>query len=132
MKCHFKEINVSISGFIYVSIVVIKILKSFFDGIDDVDKPINEGIKISKKTQLKYISNGGELNESIRRHYYKVLDIHSTPIINNVVVFEKYHKHLQYLREEQVLGYKIKYSLCDLKAAQYYLDDLCDYFGNLN
>ena len=77
----------SISGFIFVSIVLIKILKSFFDGIDDVDKPINEGVKISKKTQLKYISNGGELNESMRRHYYKVIDIHSSPIINNNVIF---------------------------------------------
>ena len=51
----------NIPGYIFASIVLIKILKSFFDGIDDVDKPINEGVKISKKTQLKYISNGGEL-----------------------------------------------------------------------
>ena len=43
----------SISGFIFVSIVVIKILKSFFDGIDDVVKPINEGIKISKKNPIE-------------------------------------------------------------------------------
>ena len=119
----------SISRFIFVSIVVTKILKSFFDGID---KPVNEETKIRKKNQLKYISNGSSLNESIRKHYYKVLDIHSQPIINNEIVFEQYHKYLQYLREDQVLGYKIKYSISDLKAAQYYLDDLCEYFGNSN
>ena len=122
----------SISGFIFALIVVIKILKSFFDVKDNVDKPINQETKIRKKTQLKYISNGSPLNESIRKHYYKVLDIHSQPIINNEVVFVQYHKHLQYLREDQVLGYKIKYSISDLKAAHYYLDDLCEYFGNLN
>ena len=31
--------------------------------------------------------HGGELNESMRRHYYKVIDIHSSPIINNNVIF---------------------------------------------
>ena len=122
----------SISGFIFVSIVIIKILKSFFDGLEDVNDPVSQVAMGRKKLPVKYLSNGVELNESIRRHYYKVLDIHSSPIINNEVIYEKYHKHLQYLREDQVLGYKIKYSLCDLKAAQYYLDDLCEYFGNLN
>ena len=122
----------SISGYIFASIVLIKIVKSFFDGLENVNAPVSDKAKVRKKLPIKYISNGIELNESIRRHYYKVLDIHSSPIINNEIVFEKYHKHLQYLREDQVLGYKIKYSISDLKAAQYYLDDLCEYFGNLN
>ena len=122
----------SVAGYIFASIVLIKILKSFFEGLEDVKNPISEEAKLRKKHPVKYISNGVELNETIRRHYYKVLDIHSSPIINNDVVFEKYHKHLQYLREDQVLGYKIKYSISNLKAAQYYLYDLCEYFGNLN
>jgi hypothetical protein len=122
----------SISGIIFTSIVVIKILWSFFDGLDNGDKSIHEETKISKKPKLKFISNGIELNETIRRHYYKVLDIHSSPIINNDVVFEKYLKHLHFLKEEQLLGYKLKYSISELKAAHYYLDDLCEYFGNLN
>ena len=122
----------NIPGYIFASIVLKKIIKSFFDGLKDVNAPVSEETKVRKKLPIKYFNNGIELNESIRRHYYKVLDIHSSPIINNDVVFEKYHKHLQYLREDQVLGYKIKYSISDLKAAQYYLDDLCQYFGNLN
>lgn len=122
----------SISGYIFASIVLIKIIKSFFDGIEDVNDPVSQVAMGRKKLPVKYLSNGVELNESIRRHYYKVLDIHSSPIIHNDVVFEKYQKHLQYLREDQILGYKIKYSISDLKAAQYYLDDLCEYFGNLN
>ena len=122
----------SISGFIFASFVLIKIIISFFDGLEDIKNPISEEAKVRKKHPVKYFSNGIELNETIRRHYYKALDIHSSPIINNEVVFEKYHKHLQYLREDQVLGYKIKYSISDLKSAQYYLDDLCEYCGNLN
>ena len=122
----------SVAGYIFASIVLIKILKSFFEGLEDVKNPISEEAKLRKKLPIKYISNGIGLNESIRRHYYKVLDIHSSPIINNEVVFEKYNQHLQYLMEDQVLGYKIKYSISDLKAAQYYLDDLCEYLGNLN
>ena len=121
-----------IAGYIFASIVVIKIIKSFFDDLEDVNDPVSQEAKVRKKLPVKYLSNGVELNESIRRHYYKVLDIHSSPLINNEVVYEKYHKHLQYLREDQVLAYKIKYSISDLKAAQDYLDDLCEYFGNLN
>jgi len=122
----------SITGFIFASFVLIRIIISFLDGLEDLNDTVSEDVKVRKKLPIKYISNGVELNESIRRHYYKVIDIHSSPIINNEVVFEKYHKHLQYLSEDQVLGYKIKYSISDLKAAQYYLDDLCEYFGNLN
>ena len=122
----------SISGYIFASIVLIKIIKSFFDGLENVNAPVSEEAKVRKKLTIKYFSNGIELNETIRRHYYKALDIQSSPIINNEVVFEKYQKHLQYLMEDQVLGYKIKYSISDLKAAQYYLDDLCEYLGNLN
>jgi len=122
----------SVSGFMFASFVLIRIIISFLDDIEDKDVAINEDVRNSKKLQVKYISNAIELNESIRRHYYKVLDIHSSPIINNDIIFEKYQKHLQYLKEDQVLGYKIKYSISDLKAAQYYLDDLCEYFGNLN
>ena len=122
----------SVSGFMFASFVLIRIIISFLDGLENVNAPFSEEAKVRKKLPIKYISNGIEVNETIRRHYYKVLDIHSSPIINNEVVFEKYHKHLQYLREDQVVGYKIKYSISDLKAAQYYLDDLCEYFGNLN
>ena len=122
----------SISGFMFALFVLVRIVISYFDDLEDVNDTVGEDVKVRKKLPVKYISNGIELNESIRRHYYKVLDIHSSPIINNEVIYEKYHKHLQYLREDQVLGYKIKYSISDLKAAQYYLDDLCQYFGNLN
>ena len=122
----------SISGFIFALFVLVRIVISYFDDLEDVNDTVGEDVKLRKKLPVKYISNGIELNESIRRHYYKVLDIHSRPIINNEVIYEKYHRHLQYLREDQVLGYKIKYSISDLKAAQYYLDDLCQYFGNLN
>jgi hypothetical protein len=122
----------SISGFIFALFVLVRIVISYFDDLEDVNDTVGEDVKLRKKLPVKYISNGIELNESIRRHYYKVLDIHSRPIINNEVIYEKYHRHLQYLREDQVLGYKIKYFLFDLKAAQYYLDDLCEYFGNLN
>jgi len=122
----------SISGYIFASFVLIRIIISFLDGLEDVNDTVSADVKVRKKLPIKYISNGIGLNESIRRHYYKVLDIHSSPIINNEVVFEKYNQHLQYLMEDQVLGYKIKYSISDLKAAQYYLDDLCEYLGNLN
>ena len=122
----------SVSGFMFASFVLIRIIISFLDGLENVNAPVSDKAKVKKKLPIKYISNEIELNESIRRHYYKVLDIHSSPIINNDVVFEKHQKHIQYLREDQVLGYKIKCSISDLKAAQYYLDDLCQYFGNLN
>ncbi len=123
----------SVSGIIFATIVTIKIVKSFFDGLSEKPDTIKVGDEIIKqKAEVKFISNGVELNESIRRHYYKVIDIHSSPIINNEVVFEKYQKHLNYLKEDQLLGYKVKYSTNDLKAAHYYLDDLCEYFGNLN
>jgi hypothetical protein len=125
--------DMSVSGIIFATIVTIKIVKSFFDGLSEKPDTIKVGDEIIKqKAEVKFISNGVELNESIRRHYYKVIDIHSSPIINNEVVFEKYQKHLNYLKEDQLLGYKVKYSTNDLKAAHYYLDDLCEYFGNLN
>lgn len=123
----------SVSGIIFATIVTIKIVKSFFDGLSENSDTIKVGDGLIKqKVEVKFISNEVELNESIRRHYYKVLDIHSSPIINNDVIFEKYQKHLHNLKEEQLLGYKVKYSNKDLKAAHYYLDDLCEYFGNLN
>lgn len=122
----------SISGIIFASIVTIKIIKAFMDGLNDSSAPIKEGEEVRVKAPIKYISNGVELTESIRRHYYKVLDMHSSPIINVDIVFEHYQKHLQYLKEDELLGYKVKYSVRELKAAEYYLYDLCEYYGNLN
>ncbi len=122
----------SISGMIFASIVAIKIIKAFLDGLTDSTAPIMEGEEVRVKTPIKYISNGVELNESIRRHYYKVLDMHSSPIIHDGIVFEQYQKHLQYTKEDELLGYKVKYSVRELKAAEYYLYDLCEYYGNLN
>jgi hypothetical protein len=46
--------------------------------------------------------------------------------------FEQYQKHLQYKKEDELLGYKVKYSVRELKAAEYFLYDLCEYYGNLN
>ena len=122
----------SISGIIFASIVAIKIVKSFMDGLTDSPAPFKEGEEIKVNAPIKYLSNGIELNESIRRHYYKVLDMHSSPIIHDGIVFEQYQKHLQYAKEDELLGYKVKYSVRELKAAEYYLYDLCDYYGNLN
>jgi len=122
----------SISGMIFASIVAFKILKSFLDVLTDSTEPINEGDKVRVKAPIKYISNEVELTESIRRHYYKVLDMHSSPIIHDGIVFEQYQKHLQYTKEDELLGYKVKYSVRELKAAEYYLYDLCEYYGNLN
>jgi hypothetical protein len=122
----------SISGMIFASIVAIKIIKAFMDGLTDSSEPINEGNEVRVIAPIKYISNGVELNESIRRHYYKVLDMHSSPFIHDGIVFEQFQKHLQYTKEDELLGYKVKYSVRDLKAAEYYLYDLCEYYGNLN
>jgi len=122
----------SISGMIFASFVAIKIIKAFMDGLTDSTAPIKEGEEVRVKAPIKYISNGVELTESIRRHYYKVLDMHSSPIIHDGIVFEQYQKHLQYTKEDELLGYKVKYSVRELKAAEYYLYDLCEYYGNLN
>jgi hypothetical protein len=122
----------SISGMIFASIVAIKIIKAFLDGLTDSTAPIKEEEELRIKAPIKYISNGVELTESIRRHYYKVLDMHSIPIIHNGIVFEQYQKHLQYIKEDELLGYKVKYSVRELKAAEYYLYDLCEYYGNMN
>ena len=122
----------SISGMIFASFVAIKIIKAFMDGLTDATAPINEGDEVRVKAPIKYISNGVVLNESIRRHYYKVLDMHSSPIIHDGIVFEQYQKNLQYTKEDELLGYKVKYSVRELKAAEYYLYDLCEYYGNLN
>ena len=77
----------SISGFIFALFVLVRIVISYFDDLEDVNDTVGEDVKLRKKLPVKYISNGIELNESIRRHYYKVLDIHSSPIINNEVIF---------------------------------------------
>jgi hypothetical protein len=122
----------SVSGMIFASIVAIKIIKAFMDGLNDSSEPIKEGEEVRVKAPIKYISNGVELNESIRRHYYKVLDMHSSPFINDRIIFEQFQKHLQYTKEDELLGYKVKYSVRELKAAEYYLYDLCEYYGNLN
>ena len=122
----------SISGIIFAFIVAIKIVKSLLDGLTDSPAPIIEGEEVRVKAPIKYISNGVELNESIRRHYYKVLDMHSSPIIHDGIVFEQYQKHLQYTKEDELLGYKVKYSVRELKAAEYYLYDLCEYYGGMN
>lgn len=122
----------SISAVIFASFVAIKILKSFLDGLTDSSAAFKEGKEVKVKAPIKYLSNGVELNESIRRHYYKVLDMHSSPIIHDGIVFEQYQKHLQYAKEDELLGYKVKYSVRELKAAEYYLYDLCEYYGNMN
>jgi len=122
----------SVSGMIFASIVAIKIIKAFMDGLNDSSESIKEGEEVRVKAPIKYISNGVELNESIRRHYYKVLDMHSSPFINDRIIFEQFQKHLQYTKEDELLGYKVKYSVRELKAAEYYLYDLCEYYGNLN
>lgn len=122
----------SISGIIFASFVAIKIIKSFMDGLTDSPVPFKEGEEIRTKAPVKYISNGTELNESIRRHYYNVLDMHSSPIIHKEIVFDQYQKHLQYVKEDELIGYKVKYSVRELKAAEYYLYDLCEYYGNMN
>ncbi len=71
---------------IFAFFVAIKIIKSYMDGLTDATAPIKEGEGVRVKTPIKYISNGVELNESIRRHYYKVLDMHSSPIIHDGIV----------------------------------------------
>jgi len=122
----------TMSGIIFASFVAIKIVKSFMDGLTDSPAPFKEGEEVKVKAPIKNLSNGVELNESIRRHYYKVLDMHSSPIIHDGIVFEQYQKHLQYLKEDELLGYKVKYSVRELKSADYYLYDLCEYYGNMN
>jgi hypothetical protein len=122
----------SISGIIFASLVAIKIVNSLLDGLSDKSDTIKEGEEVRLKTPVSYLINGVELNESIRRHYYKVLDMHSSPIIHDGIVFEQYQKHLQYTKEDELLGYKVKYSVRELKAAEYYLYDLCEYYGNMN
>lgn len=122
----------SISGIIFASIVAIKIIKSFLDGLTNSPAPFEEGEEVRVKPPVRYISNGVHLNESIRRHYYKVLDMHSSRIIHDGIVFEQYQKHLQYTKEDELLGYKVKYSVRELKAAECYLYDLCEYYGNMN
>jgi hypothetical protein len=122
----------SISGIIFSSLVAIKIVNSLLDGLSDKSDTIKEGEEVRLKTPVSYLSNGVELNESIRRHYYKVLDMNSSPIIHDGIVFEQYQKHLQYTKEDKLLGYKVKYSVRELKAAEYYLYDLCEYYGNMN
>ena len=122
----------SISGIIFASLVVIKIVKSFLDGLTDSPAPFKEGEEVKVKAQIKYLSNGVELNESIRRHYYKVLDMHSRPIIHDGIVFEQYLKHLKHLKEDELPGDKMVFAVQDLKAAKYYLHDHYEYYFNLN
>ena len=61
----------------------------------DSPAPIKEGEKGRVKAPVKYIINGVELNDSIRKHYYKLLDMHSSQIIHDGIAFEQYQKHLQ-------------------------------------
>ena len=75
----------SVSGFIFASFVLIRIIISYLDDSEDVVDPASEDVNVKKKLPVKYISNGVRLNESIRKHYYKVLDIHSSPIISTEV-----------------------------------------------
>ena len=64
-----------------------KIVNNFFKIKEEIDNESNLIKKYNNNIVLKYLSNGVELNESIRRHYYKVLDMHSSPIIHDGIVF---------------------------------------------
>ena len=123
----------SITGLIIGSYVVIKIFKSFLDSLSEKTDAIMEGERLTKeKVQITYVSNGFKLNESIRRYYYKVLDIQSIPIIHKGIVFEQYLKHLKHLKEDELPGDKMVFAVQDLKAAKYYLHDHYEYYFNLN
>jgi hypothetical protein len=58
--------------------------------------------------------------------------MHLSPIIHDGIVFEQFQKHLQCTKEGELLCYKVKYSVRELKTAEYYFYDLCEYCGNIN
>ena len=87
---------------------------------------------IECKPKIKYYSNDVCITGSLFRHYLKLLELEQEKEIYEDLVFNAYQKHLQYLNEDLMLGYKVKTNKKELRLSHDYIVDLCDYMGNLN
>lgn len=112
---------------------IIFLYKQMINYANSIDaKSALELEEIREKNKFKYISNESTIEGSLFRYYLKQLDLENEKVIYIDLVFNSYQKHLQFLNEDLILGYKVKTNKKNLRLSHDYLVDLCDYMGNLN
>jgi len=112
-----------------VGLVVIKLIISLID--KSVPKKIVTGTKGDRKT-IKYVLNGRVLDKTYTKYALDILGIEYKTGFYIELVKDAYYKQREFLEEDQKLGFKVKASLIELKAARDYLIDLCVYQGAVN
>lgn len=112
---------------------VIFLYRKMIDYANSIESKSNlKSMEVGKKRQLRYVSNGVTIEGTFFNHYLKLLELESEKEVYVDLVFNAYQKHLQYLNEDIILGYKVKTNKKELRLSHDYLVDLCDYMGNLN
>jgi len=113
----------------YIGFLVIKLI------ISSMTKPepanIVTGTKGDRKA-IQFILNGRVLDKTYTKYALDILGIEYKTGLYIELVKDAYYKQREFLEEDQKLGFKVKASLIELKAARDYLIDLCVYQGAVN
>jgi len=97
--------------------------------ISEVDEIINS---ITKKKPVKYISDGVELNTTLKRHYFDILDMENEKVYDREMISEQVFKQHSFYSEDVKVGYKTRYNTKDIHLAEDYILDYYDYIVHLN
>jgi hypothetical protein len=90
-----------------------------------------EGKGVSKRG-VAYLSNDKILIKSLRKHYELILGLEDEKEIYPDKINFRFYKQLDFLQEDVLLGYKIKYTQKDIESARDYLHDLSEYLTHTN
>lgn len=120
------------NSLIFLSVVfIIKLIVADYNKpiVSDVDQIINT---ITEKKNLKYISNGTELETTLKKHYFDILDMENGKIYDREMISEQVFKQHSFHDEDLKVGYKTRYNTKDIHLAEDYILDYYDYFVHLN
>lgn len=117
---------------IFLSIVfIIKLIVVDYNKpiVSDVDQIINS---ITEKKPVKYFSNGVELNTTLKKYYFNILDMENGKIYDREMISEQVFKQHSFYNEDVKVGYKTKYHTKDIHLAEDYIMDNYNYLVHLN
>jgi hypothetical protein len=100
-----------------------------------INKPVHKNIINEKKSDRKaiqYLINGRVLDRHHIVYVYDILDFDYNTKVYIESVNEAYYRNLEILKEDEMLGNKVRASINDLKASRNYLLDSCVYLSAVN
>jgi hypothetical protein len=117
-----------------IFLLVVYIVKWLIDEISKpevhkIDQIINN---ITEKKPIKYISNSVELKNTLKRHYFDILDMENEKVYDRAMISDQVFKQYSYYNEDLKISYKTRYNTKDIDLAEDYIVDYYNYVVHLN